>query len=51
MYTFGGGEYNILETFRSSLHEVDGIALQSREYGIKGGEVFQDCTLLHKMTV
>jgi hypothetical protein len=51
MYTFWGGGYTILETFPSSLHEVDGIALQSREYGIEGGEVFQDSTLLHKRTM
>jgi hypothetical protein len=46
-----GGGYTILETFSSSLHVVDGIALQSREYGIEGGEVFQDSTLLHKRTM
>jgi hypothetical protein len=34
----------------NSLHEVDGIVLQSRDYGIEGG-VFQDSTLLHKRTV
>jgi hypothetical protein len=51
MYTFWGGGYTILETFPSSLHEVNGIVLQSREYGIEGGEVFQNSTLLHKRTV
>jgi hypothetical protein len=51
MYTFWGGWYTILETFPSSLHEVDGIALKSREYGTEGGEVFQDSTVLHKRTV
>jgi hypothetical protein len=51
IYTFWGGGYTILETFPSSLHEVDGIVLQSREYGIEGGEVFQNSTLLHKRTV
>jgi hypothetical protein len=35
MYTFWGGWYTILETFPSSLHEVDGIVLQSREYDIE----------------
>jgi hypothetical protein len=43
--------YTILETFPSSFHEVDGIVLQSRDYGIEGGEVFQDSTLLPKMTM
>jgi hypothetical protein len=51
MYTFSGVGHTILETFPSSIHEVDGIALQSRKYGIEGGEVFQDFTLLHKTTV
>jgi hypothetical protein len=51
MYTFWVEGYTILETFQSSLHVVDGIVLQSREYGIEGGEVFQDSTLLHKRTV
>jgi hypothetical protein len=50
MYTFWGGGYTILETFQSSPHEVDGIVLQSREYGIEG-EVFKDSTPLHKWTV
>jgi hypothetical protein len=51
MYTFWGGGYTILETFPSSLHEVDGIMLQSREYGTEGGEIFQDYTILHKRTL
>jgi hypothetical protein len=30
------------DLFPSSLQEVDGIAQQSREYGIEGGEIFQN---------
>jgi hypothetical protein len=46
---FLGRGYAILETFPRSLHEVDGIVLQIREYGIEG-EVFQDSTHLHNTT-